>query len=193
MTGNTDPYTYPGTNVLRNLRGIRDPLLLARFEAESSTRRIAELIRTPLPGRFDAKHVQAIHRSIFQDIYSWAGEFRTVQLAKDGHSFGAAAFIDSALHSLLAKLRAEALLKHVNIDTFARRAGFYLGEINAVHPFREGNGRTQREFIRELGLQAGFTIAWSHTTQEQMTTASHESFATGNSSRLAALIRSCIA
>ena len=63
-----------------------------------------------------------------------------------------------------------------------------MGEINAIHPFRDGNGRTQREFIRELAVQAGFVIDWSRVTREQMTAASLESFRTGDSTEMAALI-----
>ena len=97
MTANTDPYTYPGTDVLRNLRDIRDPHLLAGFEAESTARRIAELIRTPISGRFDANHLRTIHKYIFQDVYSWAGEFRTVNISKGRHLFAAAAFVEALL------------------------------------------------------------------------------------------------
>jgi cell filamentation protein len=77
------------------------------------------------------------------------------------------------------------------MEPFASRAGYYLGEINAAHPFREGNGRAQREFIRELGSNAGFEIDWGRVTQQQMVAASRESFATGDSAGLAALIRVC--
>jgi len=79
MTESTDPDLYPGTTVLRNLRDIRDPDALSRFEAESTAYRIIELIHTPVRGRFDATHVQAIHKRIFQDVYSWAGQFSDSQ------------------------------------------------------------------------------------------------------------------
>jgi len=79
------------------------------------------------------------------------------------------------------------------MDSFVRRAAFYFAEINAIHPFREGNGRAQREFIRELGEEAGFSIDWSRTTQARMLAASQESFSTRDSSTLTQLIRSCIA
>jgi cell filamentation protein len=89
---------------------------------------------------------------------------------------------------LLQKLSAENYLRAVNPNVFASRAGFFLGEINAAHPFREGNGRSQREFIRELGLHVGFVVDWSRITRDQMTAASRDSFQTGDSSGLAALI-----
>jgi cell filamentation protein len=192
MTESTDPYLYPGTNVLKNLRDIRDRDTLARFEAEATSRRIVELINSPLQGRFDSAHFKAIHKYIFQDVYAWAGQFRTVNISKSGNPFAAASFVDQALNDLLSKISAENYLRTLDQKAFANRAGFFLTEINAVDSFREGNGRTQREFIRELGLHAGFVVDWSRITGDQMTAASRESFQTGNSSGLAALILASI-
>src|SRR5882672_2586052 len=84
---NMDPYVYPGTNVLRNLRDIRDPDRLAKFEMDMTTRRVDELSRDPRPGRFDSAHLQGIHHYIFQDVYPWAGELRTVNIGKSGDLF----------------------------------------------------------------------------------------------------------
>ena len=75
-----DPYVYPGTSVLRNLRDIRDPEQLSKAEAIATTNRIAELRGETKLGKFDTQHLQSIHRYIFQDIYAWAGEFRTVNI-----------------------------------------------------------------------------------------------------------------
>ncbi len=188
MTESTDPYLYPGTDVLKNLRDIRDPDILSRFEAEATSRRIIQLISAPVPGKFDTARLKAIHKHIFQDVYAWAGQFRTVNISKGGHPFGAAAFVESALNDLLQKLSAENYLQAVDPKVFASRAGYFLSEINAAHPFREGNGRTQREFIRELGRQAGFVVDWSRITPDQMIAASRESFQTGDSSALSELI-----
>jgi cell filamentation protein len=68
MTESTDPYLYPGTDVFKNLRDIRDPDILARFEAEATSRRIVQLINCPVPGRFDTAQLKAIHKHIFQDV-----------------------------------------------------------------------------------------------------------------------------
>jgi cell filamentation protein len=189
MTENSDPYLYPGTNVLKNLRGLTDPKQLARFEARSTHRRIAELIDTPMPGRFDIVHLKAIHRYIFQDVYEWAGQFRTVNISKGGHLFGIAAFLEPALQQILEKLAMENYLAHLDAATFADRAAYFLGELNAAHPFREGNGRTQREFIREVGLQAGQYIDWRATTPEKMTEASRLSHVSGDASLFARMLR----
>src|SRR5437016_13615851 len=96
-TESSDPYLYPGTTVLRNLRGLTDPRELEAFEARSTHRRLVELIESPLSGRFDIAHLKAIHRYIFQDVFEWAGQFRTVDISKGGHLFGRAAFLESAL------------------------------------------------------------------------------------------------
>ncbi len=190
MPESSDPYTYPGTDVLRNVPDIRDQQQLDGFEANATAARLIELDERPLPGRFDVTHLKYVHQHIFQDVYRWAGEFRTVNISKGGHLFGVAAFIGPALDAVLRKLPEERYLKALDARTFAARAGYYIGEINAIHPFRDGNGRTQREFIRELAIQAGIVIDWSRVTREEMTAASLQSFKTGDISKMAALIES---
>jgi cell filamentation protein len=189
MTGNSDPYLYPGTNVFKNLRGLTDPELLERFEARRTHQRIAESIDNPVAGRFDVAHLKEIHRYIFQDVYEWAGEFRTVNISKGGHLFGLAAFLEPAVQQILEKLAAEHYLAGLDAATFAGRAAWFHGELNAAHPFREGNGRTQREFIREAGLHAGHYIDWRATTPEEMTEASRLSHVSGDTSLFARLLR----
>jgi cell filamentation protein len=200
MTGNSDPYLYPGASVLKNLRGLTDSGPLARFEARRTHRRIAELIDTPVPGlvprlvpgSFDLAHLKAIHRYIFQDVYEWAGQFRTVNISKGGHLFGVAAFLEPALRQTVEKLAAENYLVDLDAALFAGRAAYFLGELNAAHPFREGNGRTQREFIRELGLKAGRHIDWRATTIEEMTNASRLSHVSGDASLFTSLLSVCM-
>jgi cell filamentation protein len=192
MPESSDPYTYLATNVLRNIPDIREFKALEVFEANATVARLLELDVSPLKGRFDVAHLRAIHKYIFQDVFKWAGEFRTVNISKGGHFFGAAAFVQAALEGVLLDLPAEDYLRKLEPVQFAVRAGFYLGEINAVHPFREGNGRMQREFIRALGVQAGYLIDWGRIGREEMIEASRESFKTGISSGLAALIQRCV-
>jgi cell filamentation protein len=192
MPESSDPYTYPGTDILRNIPDIRDPQRLAAFEANATAARLVELDAAPLKGKFDVAHVRAIHRHIFQDVYLWAGEFRTVNISKSGHLFGAAAFVEPSVQEVLRLLRGENHLRGAEPQVFAKRAGFYMGEINAIHPFRDGNGRAQREFIRALAIQAGFVIDWTKVARDQMMAASIESFTTGDSSGLAAMIQRCM-
>lgn len=190
-TANMDPYVYPGTAVLKNRRDIRDEGLLASFEADATARRLRHLELKPAPGSFDARHLQSIHHYIFQDLFDWAGEFRTVNIAKSGHQFAFHQHIASSLDSIFAPLKSESHLRSLTIDRFAERAAFYLGEINAIHPFREGNGRAQREFIRQIGVHNGWQFDWTRTTRHEMVEASRQSLHVDNSA-LEALLKSAI-
>jgi cell filamentation protein len=175
-----DPYVYPGTSVLRNLRDLRDAGVFSEFEAEATARRLRQLEHKPLSGAFDSRHLQAIHRYIFQDVYEWAGDFRTVSISKSGDPFAFPQHIVSSLDRTSAELKREGYLVGSDLERFASRGAYYLGEINAVHPFREGNGRTQREFIRELAFQSGLMIDWGQVSQEEMIDASRRSLRIDN-------------
>lgn len=188
-----DPYLYPGTLTLRNLKGYRDPEELQTFEGDATYARLLELKKRPIVGSFVRAHFQAIHKHIFQDVYDWAGELRIVDMAKPGSPFFAAErYLAPSLDQLMTQLKAKGQLRGLAVDEFSMRAGHYLGELNAIHPFREGNGRTQREFMRELALKAGHTIEWTRITREQMYMTSKLSFERGDSSGLAAIINMAI-
>lgn len=184
-----DPYVYPGTRTLKNLRDLRDVDELRVFETRASFARLRELQERPIVGNFDRAHLQAIHKHIFQDVFEWAGKLRTVEIAKPGSPFFAfQRFIVTSLDTLTAQIKAEGHLRGLSADDFAIRAGHYLGEVNAIHPFREGNGRTQQEFVRALALEAGHRIEWANVSREQMYAASKVSFERADSSGLAAVI-----
>jgi len=155
-------------------------------------KRAAQLEHAGITGKFDSAHLRAIHRYLFQDVFPWAGDFRLVNLAKGNSAFGPVMHIAAALDDALVKLSRENLLTGLPAPIFAQRAAFYLGEINAIHPFREGNGRTQREFIRQLALHAGHPLSWSVTgtgfTQQQMIDASILSHTRGDNTLLADII-----
>ena len=185
----TDPYVYPGTNVLKNLAGTEDQKRLQQFEAVSTAHRISELQFNPIPGAFDAPHLQRIHQFIFQDVYLWAGEFRTVDIRKEGEFwFCRREFIEPSLIDLFNMLSGEHKLKATTPEQFGSRAGYYMSELNAIHPFREGNGRAQREFIRELGFYAGVRVNWALVTQQEMYSVSVASFQKGDHRLLGDLI-----
>lgn len=161
-----DPYVYPGTHVLRNRFGVRHADELARREHDASSAQILALLAERLPGRYDVAHLQAFHRQIFGDVYEWAGELRTVAIAK-ADLFALPVHIEPYLSGVLAQLPGEQFLKGLPADRLADRLTYYLAEINAAHPFREGNGRTQRAFIGQLAADAGHTIAWEQLTPER--------------------------
>lgn len=188
-----DPYVYPGTNVLRNLRDIRDPEQLSKAEGIATARRIAELQRDPEPGKFDSSHLQSIHRYIFQDIYAWAGEVRKVNISRSGQfPFAFPEQIIPSLNKLSDDLAKERHLANTNLPNFCTRAAHYMGELNAIHPFREGNGRTQREFIRQLAARNGYSLDWSRVSRDQMAEASKDSFQRGDNAGLEKVLNAAL-
>ena len=171
----TDPYVYPGSSCLRNRLGIRDPAALARLEASQTAIILAQLERERLAGRYDLMHLRAFHRRIFGDIYTWAGELRTVPIAKERSLFALPEHIESYLRRALSELTAEQFLRGLAREEFVDRITHYHGELNAVHPFREGNGRTQRAFLGQLAHDAGYHIAWERLDAERNLEASRAS------------------
>jgi len=150
-----DPYCYRGTEVLKNRIGIRDSKLLEAFELEMSALRAEE----PLPeGRFGPAHYCAVHRHLFQDVYSWAGRYRTVRIGKAGNWFCYPEHIPEQMRLLFEGLDAEALRQGARFDAFAEAAAAFLGDLNAIHPFRDGNGRSQLSFLHLVALRAGHPL-----------------------------------
>jgi fido (protein-threonine AMPylation protein) len=129
-----------------------------------------------------------IHRYLFQDVYASAGEFRTVPIAKGNSFFARPEHIQAELQRVFHQLAGEQSLRGIDPSGFCQRAAHYLGEINALHPFREGNGRAQREFIRELAVESGYEIEWDLVTQDEMLTASVASFHRGTSEAFATIL-----
>lgn len=188
-----DPHSERGYNCPRNFLGFTSYAALRPFEAAYAIKRGGELEDRVVRERFDSTHLQGIHRYLFQDIFPWAGEFRHVDIMKGNSTFALAIHIEAALEEALTKLRRENFLKGFSAELFAKRAAFYLGEINAIHPFREGNGRTQREFIRQLAMNAGLALSWAGFTQHENTSASILSHQHGDNSGLATIIERAIA
>lgn len=168
-------YCYPGSNILKNKMGIRDLERLHEMERKLTMLRILELLDNPVRGAFDLKHLQAIHAYIFQDVYDWAGELRKIDIAK-GNMFCNAMFLSGQAEEIFGKLKAEDYLHGLDEDNFAVRLAYYFSEINALHPFREGNGRSQREFIRCLALHNGYVINFVNADKDEMLEASRKSF-----------------
>lgn len=173
-------YCYPGTDILINKFDIRDDNILSEAERKYTAIRSLELLNHPVSGKFDLKHLQAIHKHLFQDIYPWAGELRTVDIAKS-NLFCLSQFIPNFADDIFRQLKSENYLKGLAKDIFVKRCAYYFCEINALHPFREGNGRSQREFIRQLALNAGWIIDWYKIEPAEMLQASIDSFNGSNS------------
>ena len=148
------------------------------YEAERriTSLRISEILQTPVIGNLDYEHLKAIHKSIFSDIYNWAGQPRIVDIAK-GNVFCLSRNLDTYAGSIFSKLEAENYLIGISNEEIVRRLFFYLSEINVLHPFREGNGRVQRVFIEYLAATAGYHLDFSKVTDKDMVEASSLAFA----------------
>jgi len=182
-----DTYCYPGTDVLRNKAEITNAEDLDAYEGELSTLRSIEILENPVAGQFNLAHLQRIHLALFQDVYDWAGEIRTVDISRGNSRFANVRFIEAAANDIFNKLARENWLKGLDADALSKRLAHYLSEINALHPFREGNGRVQRIFISQLSQSAGYQLDYSDLEQEQIYRAMELAF-NGDESILANLI-----
>lgn len=184
-----DPYCWPGTTVLRNRTGLMDQGALDAFELDMTTQRSAE----PLPpGRLSIRHYMAIHHHLFGDVYSWAGQRRTVRISKDGSAFAYPENIDREMKRLFGWLRERQHMRGLPAADFVRDAAHFLAELNAIHPFREGNGRTSLAFLALLAARAGHPLHLERLEPDAMLRAAIESFH-GRTARLEALIAHLIA
>lgn len=155
-----DPYVDAETGVLRNRLGITDLRRLQEAEAGLTLAALADLGIRVLPGGYDLDHLRSFHREIFGDVYPWAGELRVVGIAKSD-PFCLPQHIEAYAADVFAALAKERHLRGLPREGFLERLTHYFAEVNAVHPFREGNGRTQRAFFRQLSREAGWSLDWS--------------------------------
>lgn len=168
-----DPYCYDGTTVLKNKLDIQDAETLEAFELEMSTLRSSE----PLPdGGFDVGHYLRVHHYLFQDVYDWAGKPRTIQTAKGGNLFCLPAYIEAELKKLFQTLDKDPASWAKSPQDFVAMVADFLAELNAIHPFREGNGRSQLAFVHLLGEAAGYPFDLSRVRRDTFLPAMIASF-----------------
>lgn len=164
-----DPHVYDN-GVLINFFNIRATAELGEIESQFSGLRGLELHDTPIYGRFDLDHARKVHFHLFQDVYPWAGELRAVDISKGGTEFTTVSHIVDVFDEISKQLAESGLLvdRIDNEKEFSAAAGIFLGRVNQAHPFREGNGRTQRQLLRLLAQEHGYSIDWSGTSPEAM-------------------------
>lgn len=184
-------YCYPDSSVLKNKLDIRDPVLLRKVEADLSSARQAEIFRTPVVGRFTATHLCNIHRKLLGDVYSFAGHFRREDIAKGPTRFVTYSQIKEKLQRLLGQLQQEKWLENVPFEAFAARSAYYMAELNYIHPFREGNGRAIREFMRLLFLHNGYVVQWDAVDVEALLNAMIDSVY--DTAHLEQILKQCLA
>jgi cell filamentation protein len=182
-----DPYLYPGTSVLRNLADIRDTNHLNQFESDHFFARLLELYESPIHGSFDSDHLRHIHQHLFQDVYAWAGEFRTVPIAKGNSFFARPEHIRAELQKLFHQLAGEQYLRGIDSKGFCQRAAL---------PWRDqcfaSFSRGKRTSAARIHSRAGYEIAWDLVTQDEMFTASVASFHGGISEAFSTILNKII-
>lgn len=168
-------YCYPDTNVLRNKLHIRDFSVLKAAEEEITALKQYELLLHPIKGRFSKTHLCRIHRFLFGDIYSFAGHLRREQIGKANTWFYPPAMIDKELTSICRYVQETYYFRNLSPQDLFERLAFIMAELNVIHPFREGNGRAIREFIRLLALKNDFTLNWGLADRNSLLFASIQS------------------
>jgi cell filamentation protein len=181
-----DPYTYPGTDTLRNRLGITDDAALTKAEQRFTAVRGAEAARLPFAPTADG--YRALHKHLFQDLYDWAGQDRTVNIAKGGSSFAHVPYIERELDKLFTDVATKNAFRGLPRDEFFDRLGNHINEINAIHPFREGNGRTMRHHAAQLARDAGHPIRIASIDKTAWMEASRHGFVSGDHRGMAAVL-----
>jgi cell filamentation protein len=183
-----DPYTYENSTVLINKLDLRTQAELDAFEAEISSARAEEALPE---GILDFAHYRAIHRHLFQDVYDWAGEPRTVRISKDSNPFCFPENVADQSTKLFGELRQADFLRNLSAQEFSKAAAHFLAELNAIHAFREGNGRSQLTFFALLADNAGHLLNLDKLDPDEMLAAMIASF-DGDERKLAAVIQELI-
>ncbi|UVL59005.1 putative adenosine monophosphate-protein transferase Fic [Pseudomonas sp. B21-035] len=160
-----DPYCYAGTGVLRNLLDLQDDTLLSQAERDLSSIAASE-IDFALPP-YDLPYLQNIHRRLFQDLYAWAGELRTVDISKGDTHFCTVNRIEPESVKLFKRLAQENWLENLTRGDLVTACAEHFGDLNMLHPFREGNGRAQRILFEHLILNAGYTVSWWAVNEQE--------------------------
>lgn len=151
---------------------IQDSIKLEQIERNFSRLNAIKLQRKGITGCFDAKHLQSIHKFIFGDIYDWAGEFRQIEIYKGGTEFCEPVKINESINALNQKITHDKFYRGLSLDETANGLSDILAELNSIHPFREGNGRTQRIFLEQLALNAGWDLSFEKWSENDTRDAS---------------------
>ncbi len=167
VTPLTDDF-YENTTCLINKFNIQNEEQLAKIEASITLAKTAELERVPINRNFDFEHYKEIHRYLFEDLYCWAGKIRTVDISKKGTNFTSADNIETVALACFNRLKDANFFKNLEFDDFVDNIVDFYCSTNMLHPFREGNGRTQRIFISQLIRFCGYDINFSEIDTDEL-------------------------
>lgn len=173
---NWQGYFIAGTSILRNRVGAETPEALRDAENDLVETRVIELREAPelLGDRtYDLTYLRAIHRQLFQDVYVWAGDVRTVGIEKGGESFCPPGSISQPMTHVGAEIYRLNRLKDVPVAELAPTVAYLYDYANFAHPFREGNGRSTREFFDLLLSERSAGLDWQNTDLAELHSACH--------------------
>lgn len=188
-TSENSKYCYENSNTLINKLDIKDEKLLLKYEAKITAAKSLGLRKIGITGDFDKSHYISIHKYLFEDIYPFAGKFREENISKGEFRFASFEYIESELDRILIQLQKEELI-NLEKEQLSKRLAYYLSELNVLHPFREGNGRTNREFIRQLALKNGYILNLKNVEPKEVLQASIESIV--DTTKLEIAIEKCL-
>jgi cell filamentation protein len=149
-----DTYIDPESGILRNKLGLKDADALRKAEYAHSAGRMGYLLQNPIPGNFNMAHLCAIHKYIFQDVYDWAGKLRTVNISKENSLFCLCEYMQPWMNDIHRRLLKDNYLRGLDKPAFVDKITHFHGDVDGLHPFREGNGRSHARFHRPV-VQAG--------------------------------------
>ena len=168
FTEEDSKYCYKNTKVLINKYDIKDFDTLKKVEKEISAVKIAVLMFScAVKNVFDFEYFKEIHKFIFEELYEWAGQIRTLRLEKDGFPFAFPENIEPESKRIFSELKTENYLQGYDYDIFTKRMAYFMTELNVLHPFREGNGRVNRVFFRKLAEMNGYEINFEYVKKEE--------------------------
>ena len=165
-------YCYPDTNILKNKLNIKDNKLLKTAEEEITLIKQMELLKNPIKGNFSKSHLMNIHRFIFEDIYPFAGKIRQEKISKADTMFYPPDLIDRELDKVFSKIKVQNMLNETDGEKIFDNLAYVMAELNIIHPFGEGNGRTIREFIRLMAKRLNYNLNWGNVDKEKILEAS---------------------
>ena len=158
---------YEGTTCLVNKLGIRDEKRLSEVEAQITFAKAVMLEETPIDDDFGFEHFKKIHEFLLCDLYEWAGQVRTVDISKKRTKFLDAASIESIATKCFSKVK-DGYFENLSFDEFVKRIAEFYNDVNYIHPFREGNGRTQRIYFTQLIRHYGYDINFADVDTDEL-------------------------
>ena len=152
-------YTYKGTDILKNKLDIKDEELLKEYETRIVAFKIATISTANIPKEYTPERLKFIHKYLFEDIFFFAGEYRLENITKENFRFSEFQYIEENIKTIFDNINISEM-KKMPFNEFVKKISYIMTELNVLHPFREGNGRTIRELVREICFDCGYVIDW---------------------------------